>query len=420
MRIPLSLARAAALALISGTGLAPIPAQALSLATVESLAMQHNPSLAAARQDVAIARGLARQDRLWPNPRLNVSGGTGNALGSPGEFSTRVLLTQPIPLTPRIARRAAVGRFGVREAYARLRTRAWLVGGLVAQAYTRWRSATRAVTEVTHLITTERVLMRFVATRVRAAQISPVGASGVRLLGAQARLLRQTWRARRHEAKAVLVALIGYRPRRPWSAPRRSRWRNPGPAVALARALARRPDLLLAEADRRYRQSVHRYQRARRLGWMTLGAGVGFDRRVLRGVPAQPIDRSIELSASLPLPFWNRNQGNRSAAAAQVVQAEARLRALRWRIRHAVTRDLFTLQRLQARARRLAGLRKQARHAAALALQGLRLGQVHTASALAVFTDQLTLTAAWLKTRAATARARTALRIALGGPKETL
>lgn len=418
MRIPFSLARAAALAFISAIGLAPIAAQALSLATVESLAIQHNLSLAAARQGIAIARGLARQDRLWPNPRLNISGGTGNPVGSPGEFSTRVLLTQAVPLTSRIARHAAVGRLDVREAYARYWTRVWRVRGLVAHAYTRWKSATRAVTETTNLITSEQVLMRLVAARLRAAQISPVGASGVRLLGAQARLLRETWRTRRHDAKAALMALIGYQPQKPWSVPGPSRWRPPTAADAMATALAHRPDLRLAEIDLHYRQSVHRYQRARRLGWMTVGAGVGLDRQVLRGVPPQPIDRSVELSASLPLPFWNRNQGNRSAAAAQVVQAQARLRALRWRIRHAITRDLFRLQRLQAREQRLARLREQARHAAALALQGLRLGQVHTASALAVCTDQLTLTAAWLKTRSAVADARTTLRIALGGPKE--
>ncbi len=419
MRIPFSLARAAALAFISAIGLAPIAAQALSLATVESLAMQHNPSLAAARQDVAIARGLARQDRLWPNPRLNISGGTGNPVGSPGEFSTHVLLTQAVPLTSRIARHAAVGRLGVREAYARYRTRVWRVRGLVAHAYTRWRSATRAVTETTHLITSEQVLMCLVAARLRAAQISPVGASGVRLLGAQARLLRATWRSRSHAARAALIALIGYHPPRPWSVPGRSRWRAPAPAVALAKALAHRADLRLAAVDLRYQQSVHRYQRARRLGWLTIGVGVGLDRQVLQGRPPQPIDRSIELSASLPLPFWNRNQGNRSAAAAQVVQAQARLRALRWRIRHTIARNLFALQRLQTREQRLARLREQARHAAALALQGLRLGQVHSASALAVFTDQLTLTTAWLKTRAMVSDARTALRISLGGPKET-
>ncbi|MHB1609984.1 MAG: TolC family protein [Acidiferrobacter sp.] len=419
MRIPFSLARAAALALSSALSLAPITAQALSLATAERLATQHNRSLAAARQDVAIARGLARQDRLWPNPRLNVSGGTGNGLGSPGEFNTSVLLTQAIPLTSRIARHAAVGQLGVREAYARLQTRVWQVRGRVARAYARWQSAARAVTQVTHLITTENKLMRIVTALSGAAQISPIGASGVQLLSAQARLLRANWCTRRHEAKAELRALIGYQPQKPWSVPGPSRWRPPTAADAMATALAHRPDLRLAEIDRHYRQSVHRYQRARRLGWMTVGAGVGLDRQVLQGVPPQPIDRSLELSASLPLPFWNRNQGNRSAAAAQVVQAQARLRALRWRIRRTVARNLFALQRLQTREQRLARLREQARHAAALALQGLRLGQVHTASALAVFTDQLTLTTAWLKTRAEVSDARTVLRISLGGPKET-
>ena len=411
--------RALALALIGVTGLVPVPAHTLSLTAAEALAMRHNPSLMADRHGIGVARGLARQDRLWPNPRLSLSGGTGNATGSPGEFSARAMLTQAVPLTSRIARHAAVGRAGVREANARFQVKAWRIRSLVVRAYTRWRSAAYAVTGVDHLIGNERVLMRLVRARVRAAQIPAVGASGVELLGAQAQLLRQTWRTRRREAQAALVAAIGYPSPKALAGPGAGALASPVPADAWATALARRPDLRLAEIDRRYWESVRRYQHARRLGWMTVGAGVELDRQVLHGVPAQPIDRSIELSASLPLPFWNRNQGNRSAARAEALRARADVRALRWRIRHTIARDLFRLQRLHARERRLARLLGHARQDAALALQGLRLGQVHTSSTLAVVTDQLTLTAAWLKTHGAVASARTALRIALGGPKET-
>ncbi len=277
--------RALALALIGVTGLVPVPAHTLSLTAAEALAMRHNPSLMTDRHGIGIARGLARQDRLWPNPRLSLSGGTGNATGSPGEFSARAMLTQAVPLTSRIARHAAVGRAGVREANARFQVKAWRIRSLVVRAYTRWRSAAYAVTGVDHLIGNERVLMRLVRARVRAAQIPAVGASGVELLGAQAQLLRQTWRTRRREAQAALVAAIGYPSPKALAGPGAGALASPVPADAWATALARRPDLRLAEIDRRYWESVRRYQHARRLGWMTVGAGVELDRQVLHGVP---------------------------------------------------------------------------------------------------------------------------------------
>ncbi|MHB1670485.1 MAG: TolC family protein, partial [Acidiferrobacter sp.] len=189
MRIPFCAARALVLALISAPGLAPIPAQALSLAAVETLAMQHNPTLAAARQDVVVARGLARQDRLWPNPRLSVSGGTGGVLGSPGEFSTRVMLTQAVPLTSRIARHVATGRAGVRRAQDAFETQAWQLRGRVARAYARWTSAIAAVTVAKKLVARDGILTQLVLARAHAAQISPLGVSSARLLQAQARLL---------------------------------------------------------------------------------------------------------------------------------------------------------------------------------------------------------------------------------------
>ncbi len=410
--------RAALALIVAMAWSAHAPADVLSLGLAERLAMRDNPFIQAARPGITAARGQARQDRLWPDPRLTVSGGVGGPLGSPGEFSSRAMVTQAVPLTSRIARDAQVGLEGVDVARWRFRTLAWRLRATVAIAYARLLSALAAVPIARALVATNTRLYRLARARAQAAQISPLVAGNARLLRNEARLTLDHWRARRHAARMALARAMGYAPPRPWAALAPVSWRPPREAAALRDALVRRPDLRLARQTHAYARAQHRYQRARRFGWLTIGAGVGWDRQVLRGVPSQPIDRALALSASLPLPFWNRNQGNRAASRAAALASGARVRALRWEIRRVVRQDVFRVHVLTARAHRYARLRRRARAAEALAFQGLRLGQVRTASTIAVFTEQLTITRTWLATLRALAKARMRLRIALGGPGE--
>ncbi|MHB1565744.1 MAG: TolC family protein [Acidiferrobacter sp.] len=390
----------------------------LSLRAAENLATRHNPSLAAARYSIDIARGRAQQDRLWPNPQLVVSGSIGSPLGSPGEFNSSAMLTQAIPLTGQIVRHAAAGRIGVAIAQAHFTTLVWRIRARVARAYERLVSATIAIPVAKHLVAADTELLRLTVARARAAQVSALAVSSARLLRAQAQLLVSRWQTRGERAREDLLRLTGYRPRQPWSVTHQLHWRAPTTAAAIATALAARPDLRMAHWEHRYAQALYRYQRARRGGWMTIGVGVDLGRAVLRGVPPQPLDRAIGLSASIPLPFWNRNQGARAAARARALYARGQARALRWQIQRTISQDLVRLRVLVARAHHYARLRNTTDAAVTLALLGLDLGQIHTASTVAVFTDQLTTTTAWLRTESAARTARMDVRITLGGPRE--
>src|SRR5687768_4784826 len=69
------------LAFVVAFGLLAVPAQAqtasappITLAEVEQLALQHNPTTTAAAAGIDAARGRTRQAGAWPNPVIGYSG----------------------------------------------------------------------------------------------------------------------------------------------------------------------------------------------------------------------------------------------------------------------------------------------------------------------------------------------------------
>src|SRR5712691_6747721 len=61
-------------------------ATAISVADLEQLALQHNPTLAQAALQVEAARGKALQAGLYPNPTVGYAGELIGTKGTAGEF----------------------------------------------------------------------------------------------------------------------------------------------------------------------------------------------------------------------------------------------------------------------------------------------------------------------------------------------
>src|SRR5438067_7233024 len=71
------------------------PAAVLSLAALEQMAMQNNPTLAQAAANIDVARGRAVQSGLYPNPTVGYTGERIGAAGTAGELQG-VFLNQTI------------------------------------------------------------------------------------------------------------------------------------------------------------------------------------------------------------------------------------------------------------------------------------------------------------------------------------
>ncbi len=148
-------------------------AQSISLAEALSTAMDANPDLAAARQEIGISEGVRKQAGLIPNPEISYDVEDTRRNTS----TTTVTLSQPLELGGKRSARIEVATYGQTVAQLELDRR---VNGLRADVVQFFYAALRAQTGLNlakqSLELTERGL-RIVDGRVRAGKSSPVEAT---------------------------------------------------------------------------------------------------------------------------------------------------------------------------------------------------------------------------------------------------
>jgi cobalt-zinc-cadmium efflux system outer membrane protein len=301
----------AALAMAPARAQPPVePPGALTLATARTLAQAFHPAIAAAQHELDAAGGAQLQAGARPNPELAL-------LVEDTRSATRattVQINQPIELGgKRDARLAVAGRAREQAAAALVAARAD-AGASAAAAFDEVLGAQDALALA---VSTRDVAARTGAVadkRVAAGKASPVEATRARigmaeadaalaqaagLLQAARRSLAATWgalEARFGHAEGSLATPV----------------RLPPVATLLAR-LEQSPRLaqLRLELDRRGAQVA--LERARRTPDITLSAGMKRDAQLGR-------DQAV-FGVSIPLPLFDRNQGNLMEAASRAARA---------------------------------------------------------------------------------------------------
>ena len=306
--------------LLAATTAGAVP---LPLDRVPAYAVAHNPQLAAAQLRIEEARGRSRQAGRFANPELETEYRQ-NVRTSENSFD--VALKQKFPVTGRLrlekavsAAQLAAAEAEVRDAARRLAAEAQTLAVQILALHARHALAERQLAN-------SRELGDFMNQRVRLGETPATDAQQVDLETAQlsAELLRLD--AEQHALTASLRPLLGARGEIEITGtlvePDPADWRG---------ASGERPDFTAAQHQAEAAQQQAALARAQRWEDFEVGLLAGYDRAEdapdgLRG------DTTVGLRFSLPLPFWNRNDGRIAETAAAATRAALEANALAARV----------------------------------------------------------------------------------------
>lgn len=357
-----------------GAGLAlalatPVQAASLTLAEALALAEKHSPVLSYSTASVQAAQAAVTTARAFPNPELELSGGSSRPRQA-GMESGRVEtvgLAQPIELPGLRSSRRSMADAGVRASAAAQRQTRLELHSRIKLAFFE---ALRRQDEV-GVAAENRALLYLMRNRVK-LKVEVGESPRYELIKAEAEALAadngfKSAQLRVNQAKSMLRGLIG--------APLDDFELMPEPSASTEAApletleqelLARHPQLRQAEAETRRAQARIELERASRLPQPTLKLNT----------ERNPDARQWMVGVALPLPLWNRRDGPIGEAVAGLHQSEAEGE----RIRLALLTELeqvynrYLIARSQVKTFET-GLLKEAENAMKVAEAAYRFGE---------------------------------------------
>jgi len=303
-----------------------------------------NPELAAAALGARVGDGRVRQAGLLPNPILSVEGeNLGVPAGDSGAEPTQATLrfAQLIELGGKRDKRtrlAALERDGAQWEYE-IRRAAVLAE--TAQRFIAVLGLQERRALAADLVRLADESIGLVEAQARAGAGAPFEIDRARVALGQAQL---TAAQREHDLAAARAALAAS-----WAADHASFERVSGDLAALSAppeidldAVSRNPDVARWATELEAREAALVLERSRAVPDVTLSAGP----RVF--TDSGQVAAVVELG--LPLPLFDRNQGNVAAASSAVAVAAAQRRAAITAVRAALGRNVDSLRAAYARA----------------------------------------------------------------------
>ncbi|MGV3519968.1 TolC family protein [Luteitalea sp.] len=339
---------------------APVP-ERLTLEEALRLAAVRNPQASGARALVSAAEADQLQARLRPNPALSVEMEGYPLFESPrpsfqDNQETTIRVDQELEMGGRRRLRREVASLRLDSARLTQRDRLRQLELSVKSAYLELVLA-QVDAEVAHsLLGSIDQVLKVSTERARVGEIARIEVR--RLDVEQLRFAEDAFAAdlALRNARSSLLALVGAEDLNqpleatdPLAAPGATVHR-PSPTVpnrtATGEALTARPDFLAARTDLDRAGTETRLQRALRSPNVTLGAGYR------RNFGAD----GVVFGVSIPLPFWDRNQGGIARAEAERSVAESNLKAVELtaqleiqRAAHAVETNRQRMEYIEAR-----------------------------------------------------------------------
>ncbi|MHA6127562.1 TolC family protein [Pseudomonas mohnii] len=296
--------------------------QMLTMDQALETAFANNPDLAAAQWETGIAQGERQQAGLIPNPEVSWEAEDTRR----NSRTTTVMINQPIELGGKRGARIEVASRAQDAAGIELERKRNVLRADVIQAfYSSSTAQQRLLLSRQSLELAERGL-RVAQGRIKSGKSSPVEGTRAEVQLSEVRL--ELRRAERDEASAYqrLAQVMGA----PLPAfvsvgdPSRGMPTVPEPSLLLTR-IGETAELRLAKLQIDQREASLGLEKARRIPDLTVSIGSQYDERER--------ERVNVVGLSMPIPLFNRNQGNVLAAARRTDQARDLRNASELRLR---------------------------------------------------------------------------------------
>lgn len=313
--------------------------QGVAFEQLAQMALSRNADLRAARESVHQAEARLTQARLWPNPSFEFSKKTDAPFANEGDRGYAVTLSQPVEIGGKRGNRTKVAETSIEVAKADTTEAERQLIGRLRLLFAEAQGAASRVDLFERLDRANGQMVGVMNVRLRAGDASQLDSQ---LLQAQTNQVR----AERLVAENQLAGIVLKIQTIAGLSPSERLLLKPGPQIVMTsateeatitRALGTRPDLKAARLREVLADAGISLTRSRTVPDVTAFARYGQDSLLgpATGTQARSFEREkvLEFGMSIPLPIFNREQGNISEAASRRAQARAEREALEVTVR---------------------------------------------------------------------------------------
>jgi cobalt-zinc-cadmium efflux system outer membrane protein len=358
--------------------------QGVTEAELVTRALASNPTLAAQRQQIEMAKGDVTQARLRKNPSL-ILGGLKEVNGGDNSFNVGGML--PLELYGRRARRTEVAQSKEDATQQSVADQERLLTGQVRARFGEALASIRNLMFVEQLLQVNRDFLKLMEDRVREGATPTLDADETRVEVNRIETLRIDYQAKAEVALLALKETVGIDPeesiRLKGELELAPHYYDQKQLLQLA--IGHRPDLAfrraneaLASAELRLDQATAKPDASAFGGYQRPDSGFsqqGFD-AAGNLTPIRQTFNYATFGLNIDLPLFNRNQGAAIADKAAIQSAHSQVAAVDLNLRHEVSQSLIRFNGAEARvAVYRSGVRDQANHNLDVVRQTYRYGR---------------------------------------------
>lgn len=294
---------------------------ALTLQRAIALALESNPDLTVAKREIEATEGQVLQGQVRPNPELSYALEDQNAQTR----TQSVQINLPVEMGGKRAERIAVAELGRDIAVEELNVRRIEIRAAVVAAFFETLAAQERTTLAQDSVDLARKATDAVAKRVVAGRVSPVDETKARVAEAGVRVELAQAQSEQRSARGRLAGLLGVNPPRFTLVAGSVETLPVVPSFeSIQQRLSASPTLRRAQLEVERRKSLVHVERSKRVPDVTFSLGVKRPNELQRD--------QLLFGVSVPLPLFDRNQGNLLEALKREDKARDELQTLDVRV----------------------------------------------------------------------------------------